>query len=83
MELMNGKRIKATRTVTQAAYRKLLKLAGENGLLRGGRENFDTHGWDNEDFIETSVWTFNKILQQAYQAGCEDTKKEIAKGGMA
>ena len=73
-KVMNGTHSAAKTTVSKKAYAKLLKIADENGLLKNGRKNFDRHYSDGEDFFETSVWTMNKVLQEAYQAGYDAAK---------
>jgi|GEM_PF-3032054 len=80
MELLNGKLCKAKVVVSKSAYKKLLEIAKKNYLLgHNGRENLDTHNWDSQDFYEVAVWSINDALQEAYQLGLADGRREYAK----
>ena len=61
--------------MTKATKSKLEKIAMDACYAVRDRGGLDERGCDSEDFIETSVWSIQAMLERAYELGKADAKK--------
>lgn len=57
------------KTITKEAYQKLLSLARETIPALTNRADLKSQNSDQADFIETSVWSLDALIQKAYELG--------------
>lgn len=62
--------------MTKATKIRLEKIAMEACYAVRDRGGLDERGCDSEDFIETSVWSIQAMLEQAYELGKADAGKK-------
>lgn len=63
------------KTITKTAYQRLLSVAKETIPALENRADLKAQGSDGADFIETSVWSLDALLQKAYELGKADGRK--------
>lgn len=61
--------------MTKAKMKELVRIAAECIYAVEKRGDLESHGCDDEDFIETSVWRLAAALEKAYELGKADGKK--------
>ncbi len=49
--------------------KELLEIAKKNSFAIDMRGDLESKGNDGDDFIEVSVWSLEKMLEEAYKAG--------------
>lgn len=52
----------------------LLKIAKEYSIEIEERGNLETRMDDSEDFLEISVWSLKKMLEEAYKLGLKEQR---------
>lgn len=57
------------KNITKTEEKALLEIAKRLMASVDGRGDLEEHGCDSEDFIEVSVWSLKKTLEEAYQLG--------------
>lgn len=60
--------------MTKATKKKLEKIAMDACWVIKDRGGLDEHGCDSEDFIETSVWSIQAMLEKAYELGKAESR---------
>lgn len=55
--------------------KQLVEIAKKNSYSIETRGDLESRDNDEEDFIELSVWSIQAMLEEAYELGRKDSKK--------
>lgn len=55
--------------------KQLVEIAKKNSYRIETRGDLESRHNDDEDFIELSVWSIQSMLEEAYELGRKDSKK--------
>lgn len=56
--------------------KQLVEIAKKNSYSIETRGDLESRRNDDEDFIELSVWSIQAMLEEAYELGRKDSKKD-------